>query len=457
MFSLATVAVARQPDTLAVLEGRRILTMTMNPAADPKLGALVEAADRAMQAGRLEEAARGWESVLSLAPDHPRALMHLGQHALYRGEPQQARHLLERAALADPANPAVALNLSFVFRALGDAAGEGAALTRALTIDPYFLPALLARAGLLERSGHTRQAAKVYKDVLTILPPHAPLESWLAEPVAHARAMIESNRAAIADHLKPRLDAVRRNHPQADLARFEEARDVMIGARKAFLSQPTLLHYPRLPAIPFYSREEFPWLEAVEKATPVIQQELAALLTAGDGDFSPYVDHPDGVPLNQWADLNHSADWSAYFLLKEGRRIADHVRQCPKTAALLQTLPLAEIPGIAPAAFFSALKPRTLIPPHTGVTNTRLVVHIPLVVPEGCWFRVGNEKREWRVGEALIFDDSIEHEAWNGSDAPRYILIFDIWNSFLSRAEQELVGELLVGFEEYYGRHIDQA
>jgi len=456
MFSLATVAVARQPDTLAALEGRRTRSMTMNPAADRKLGALVEAADRAMQAGRLEEAARGWQSVLSLAPDHPRALMHLGQDALYRGQPQQAQQLLQQAARADPGNPAVPLNLSFVFRALGDTAQETDALIRALTIDPYFLPALLARAALLERTGNPRQAAKIYKDVLTIIPPGARVESWLTEPLAHARAVVESNRAALAAHLKTRLETSMASHPEADLSRFEEARDVMIGARKAFLSQPTLLHYPRLPAIPFYPREEFPWLDAVEKATPVIQQELAALLAAGERDFSPYVDHPDGVPLNQWADLNRSADWSAYFLLKEGRRIADHVRQCPKTAALLQTLPLAQIQGIAPAAFFSLLKPRTLIPPHTGVTNTRLVVHIPLIVPEGCWFRVGNEKREWRIGEALIFDDSIEHEAWNGSDAPRYILIFDIWNPLLSPAERDLVSALLVGFEEYYGRQIDQ-
>jgi aspartate beta-hydroxylase len=440
---------------MAALEGRRTRTMTMNPAADPKLGALVEAAGRAMQAGRLEEAARGWESVLSLAPDHPLALMHLGQHALYRGQPQQAQHLLQKAAQADPGNPAVPLNLSFVFRALGDTARETEALIRALTIDPYFLPALLARAALLERTGNTRQAAKIYKDVLTIIPPGARVEPWLAEPLAHARAVVESDRAALAAHLKTRLETAVASHPEADLSRFEEARDVMIGARKAFLSQPTLLHYPRLPAIPFYRREEFPWLEEVEKATPVIQQELAAQLAAG-GDFSPYVDHPDGVPLNQWADLNRSADWSAYFLLKEGRRIADHILQCPKTAALLQTLPLVDIQGIAPAAFFSLLKPRTLIPPHTGVTNTRLVVHIPLIVPEGCWFRVGNEKREWRIGEALIFDDSIEHEAWNGSDAPRYILIFDIWNPLLSQAERDLVSALLVGFEEYYGRQTNQ-
>jgi len=68
----------------------------------------------------------------------------------------------------------------------------------------------------------------------------------------------------------------------------------------------------------------------------------------------------------------------------------------------------------------------------------------------------GNEKREWRIGEALVFDDSIEHEAWNGSGEPRYLLIFDIWNPLLSAAERELVGALLVAFEEYYGRQIDQ-
>jgi len=339
---------------------------------------------------------------------------------------------------------------------MGDSAGEGAALTQALTIDPYFLPALLARAALLERSGHTRQAARVYNDVLTLVPNNAQPEPWLAEGLAHARLVVEHNRAALAVHLKTRLEASVASYPAADLSRFEEARDVMIGARKAFMSRPTLLHYPRLPAIPFYPREEFPWLHAVEKATPIIQRELASLLAAGDGDFSPYVDHPAGVPLNQWAQLNRSTDWSAYFLLKEGRRIADHGKQCPKTAALLETLPLADIPGIAPAAFFSLLKPRTLIPPHTGVTNTRLVVHIPLIVPEGCWFRVGNETRAWRIGEALIFDDSIEHEAWNGSEEPRYILIFDIWNPLLSQAERNLVSILLVGFEEYYGRPADQ-
>ena len=88
---------------------------------------------------------------------------------------------------------------------------------------------------------------------------------------------------------------------------------------------------------------------------------------------------------------------------------------------------------------FSILKPRTRIPPHTGTSNTRVTVHLPLIVPPGCRFRVGADTREWREGEAWAFDDTIEHEAWNDSDQPRAILIIDAWNPLLTEAEREVV------------------
>ncbi|MFN5903064.1 MAG: aspartyl/asparaginyl beta-hydroxylase domain-containing protein, partial [Novosphingobium sp.] len=90
-------------------------------------------------------------------------------------------------------------------------------------------------------------------------------------------------------------------------------------------------------------------------------------------------------------------------------------------------------------AFFSLLKPRTRIPPHTGVTNIRSIVHLPLIVPQGCGFRVGGETREWHEGEAFVFDDTIEHEAWNDSDHLRAVLIFDVWNPWLTLAERDLI------------------
>jgi aspartyl/asparaginyl beta-hydroxylase (cupin superfamily) len=88
---------------------------------------------------------------------------------------------------------------------------------------------------------------------------------------------------------------------------------------------------------------------------------------------------------------------------------------------------------------FSILQPRTRIPPHTGFSNVRSTVHLPLVVPEGCGFRVGGETREWRPGHAWAFDDTIEHEAWNDSDRPRAILILDVWNPLLTDVEQAAV------------------
>ena len=78
-------------------------------------------------------------------------------------------------------------------------------------------------------------------------------------------------------------------------------------------------------------------------------------------------------------------------------------------------------------------------PAHVGVDNTRLVCHLPLVVPPGCWFRVGAETREWREGEAFAFDDTIEHEAMNPTDVLRIVLIFDVWHPGLAEAERAAV------------------
>jgi aspartyl/asparaginyl beta-hydroxylase (cupin superfamily) len=112
------------------------------------------------------------------------------------------------------------------------------------------------------------------------------------------------------------------------------------------------------------------------------------------------------------------------------------VQSCPRTWEKVLTAPLPRVPGWGPTVTFSLLKAGARIAPHTGMTNTRLICHVPLIVPPGCGFRVGNEVREWEVGKLLIFDDSIEHEAWNDSDSDRVVLIFDIWRPELTLAEQ---------------------
>ena len=106
--------------------------------------------------------------------------------------------------------------------------------------------------------------------------------------------------------------------------------------------------------------------------------------------------------------------------------------------------------GTGSPAFFSILDAGPRIPPHTGVTNTRLTVHLPLIVPPGCGFRVGSETREWVPGKAWVFDDTIEHEAWNLSDVPRGVLIFDIWNPFLTPVERDLIRAVTEAVGAYY-------
>ena len=65
--------------------------------------------------------------------------------------------------------------------------------------------------------------------------------------------------------------------------------------------------------------------------------------------------------------------------------------------------------------------------------------HLPRIVPPNCRFRVGADTREWVVGEPWIFDDTIEHEAWNDSDRLRVVLIGDLWRPELDDQDRAIV------------------
>jgi aspartate beta-hydroxylase len=415
-----------------------------------RVAELANAAMQLVRERRPEDAARVWTQILSLSPDHAQALFYLGQNFLHRKDYTGARQMFQRAANADPGNPAVPLNLSFVFRAGGDAENEMAALTQSLAIDPYFFPALLAKGRAFERSGAHRRAAQTYKDLLVIVPPDDQLTLEMQQALQHARDVVDKNATSLDDFLRTRLEGAKGKHEGAVLDRFTECKDIATGRRKIYTQKASLLYFPWLPAIPFYDNAEFPWLKDLEEATAVVRDELLAALREEQAGFNPYIDHPDGSPLNQWAELNRSMDWNAYFLWKNGARVEKHCQRCPRTAALAEQLPLIDIPSLGPTVLFSALEPHAHIPTHTGSTNVRLIVHLPLIVPPGCRFRVANETREWREGKAWVFDDTIDHEAWNDSDQKRVIAMIDIWNPYLTTAERDLVSQLLNGIRDFY-------
>ncbi len=370
--------------------------------------------------------------------------------ALQRGDARGALAMLLEAERSDPADLHVKLHLALAHRVLGDFPAALRALDAALAIDPYFFLALLSKGAVLERMGQMRFAADIYQSALKIAPRPENTAPSLDAPIRRAREVVAAQAEALAEYLREQVEGLRTSHAGEPLARFDECLEIYAGTKRVHNAVPVQLHVPRLPAIPFFDRDLFPWLPRLEAATETIRAELVALLEAGMPGFAPYVAYPPGTPVNQWSELNHSRSWSSLWLWRDGVRQVEAMDRCPRTTEVLADMPLADQPGFAPTALFSALAPRTRIPPHTGSTNARLVVHLPLVLPGPARFRVGNDTRAWRTGEAWVFDDTIEHEAWNDADETRVILIFDIWNPLLSQAERELISALLKARNDWY-------
>jgi len=370
--------------------------------------------------------------------------------AIQRGDAAGALGLLRQAEAAAPLDAELKMQRALVHRMTGALPQAIEALDEALAIEPYNFLALLSKGAVLERLSGERVASRIYRNALELAPADDKLAPHLKAPVARAREVVERVDAELEAFLRDRLGPLERAGGELAVNRIDEAIGVYSGRRKIYNQQPLLLHYPRLPALPFYPREMFPWLAELEAATDVIREELEGLLSGRLEEFAPYIAFPPGAPVNQWAELNHSRRWSSMFLWKDGERQDAVCASCPRTAQLLESLPMARQEGFAPVAMFSALEPHTHIPAHTGSTNVRLLTHLPLILPGPARFRVGNDMRNWRMGEAWVFDDTIEHEAWNDADDMRVILIFDVWNPYLEPGERELVQSLMVARNDFY-------
>lgn len=412
---------------------------------------LVATAQQLAGAGRWDEAERAWQQVRSAEPDNPLALFSLACHALQRGDGRSARPMLERATLHSPDDPLLLLTLGTACRVLGDAAAERAAIEASLAADAYFLPGLLAKAAWLERHGTGPDAAAMYRNALKVAPPEEHWPPALRAQLVHAREVTERHSQRLLEHLERRVADLQAALPHELAGRWREAASIIAGRTPPYRSESNQLLVPRLPAIPFFDREQFAWVPALEAATDAIRAELVDLLRNHAAQFGPYIAYNPGEPVNQWQELNHSRRWSTFHLWRGGTRVEENLARCPATAKALEAVDMAEIGGLCPNAMFSVLEPKTRIPPHNGETNARLVAHLPLIVPEHCTYRVGFDRTTWTEGRVLVFDDTIEHEARNDSDETRVVLIFDVWNPLLRPEERRLVNALAAATREFPG------
>jgi aspartyl/asparaginyl beta-hydroxylase (cupin superfamily) len=364
-----------------------------------------------------------------------------------------ARAMLGQALALDPAYVPAWLNSAAVMRAQGDFAGAQEAVTGALRQQPLNYPALLMRASLFEAQMKPRQAAQAYNIALSQMPSFDSMDPGLQRASRHALDFHARSRREMDDFLRRQFAARRPAGASAPARRMSQFVDFLGGNRKPYWSCPTNFFYPGLLSIEFWDRDQFPFLDAMEAATDKVREELLGVLDqeAASSELEPYMQRPDDEPVEQFGELNHSRKWSAYHFAFYGKPYEKHRNACPVTAGLLDALPYPVIPNRSPAAMYSILEPHTHIPPHHGASNVRLLGHLPLVLPGNGRFRVGNSLREWRMGEAMIFDDTIEHEAWNDSDQMRTVLIFDIWHPQLTADEREFITEMMGALDSFNG------
>ena len=310
------------------------------------------------------------------------------------------------------------------------------AVDNALARNPRDIAALIGKADQLAAIGDVRGASAFYLQAVRVAS-SGTLAPELLPEVARAQAACDGIAARIESALRD--DLARQGLDDGDATRrFRESLDILFGHRRPYVQQPQYYFFPGLPQIQFYDRAAFPWLDAVEAATPAIRAEMLEVMRDPKA-LQPYVKSDPSRPANAQAGMADNPDWSAFYLWKDGAPVAANATRCPRTMEALAGVPFPRVRGRMPSILFSVLRPGAHIPAHNGFINTRLICHLPLVVPRGSSFRVGNETREWVEGKAWVFDDTIEHEAWNRSGETRVVLLFELWRPELTETEKAMV------------------
>ncbi len=343
--------------------------------------------------------------------------------------------VLRHIAALQPDDAATWKKLAAISRAMARPDEARDAIDRALAIHPRDALALLLKAGLVEDAGG--DAEEPYRAALTFIEGADRASPSLRARIEHARLYC----ATAHDRRIARLSHIARGESDAlACSATERARIDAFVQTLADAASPVL---PMLSRIAYHEPSRFAGLERVAAAHAVYMAEYVRLIASDEAAARPYVDHPADVPLDQWADLNRSRKWSAAHIWRGGTLVRQAADRCPKTLAAFAGLPTPDIPGKSPNLMYSILAPGTHIPPHVGVTNVRLVVHIPLRIPAACSLTVGGVQRRWVPGEAIVFDDTIEHEAINESDEVRVVLIGDVWHPDLSGNERKVLRALM--------------
>jgi Aspartyl/Asparaginyl beta-hydroxylase len=363
------------------------------------------------------------------------ALELAADQAMAAGNRQGAAELLQRATDFRPTVDTL-LKLASVRRALGDIGRAANAAEKAVKLAPRNFVALLMLGAMQEAMHAEHRAARTYRAALRNALPAQTLPPPIVKQLQHAR-----RRVAAEDRWLERVSdwSADGDLPKESAARLDGLKQSILENSAAGSDVSSQFLIPEVKSAEYFEPADFTGVPEIERHTDAIREEFLALTRNKAPQLAPYL---AGLEAEQ-PDSEQIGKWSMIPLLRGGNVIEEYASECPTTMRLFEGIDSPRIGRIAPSLYFSVLEPHSRIEPHTGIINARLIVHWPLIVPDSCGFRVGSETREWVPGTALVFDDMIEHEAWNDSGRIRVVLISDLWRPDLTAAERAGIIQLL--------------
>jgi aspartate beta-hydroxylase len=402
--------------------------------------------------GRLPEAEALVHKTLEQRPEDAEALIVLGMIGLRTSKLDEAQQALERATRVSPRHALARHYLARVYDAQGNLDAAVQMHQSAVAVEPTQHVARLHYGVALERAGFRDKAAFQYARALADAQAQGRWENPSTTPPL-LRPLVENAvltvRAFRWQTFNTLLAPLREKFGAGELRRVEQAlRFYLHEEVPHYLDQrqrPTFFYFPELPPSPYFDRKLFPWIPRFEAETSIIREELMNLLPSVAKSERVF----GSVELERQNLRGSEPSWNGYYFYRHGVRREDNCSACPRTAAALDSVPLSRVREHGPEVLFSVFTAGTHLLPHRGVTNTRIVAHLPLVVPKDCALNVGGEVHEWKEGQIVVFDDTYEHEAWNRSEHIRVVLIFDLWNPFLTEVERLAVADLIASMGDY--------
>lgn len=407
-----------------------------------------------LRAGQVQQALQLYEALLRETA-HPEAIEFIGTYALRTGRADIAAELFQKLTTLYPDSAHARESLGMALELTGRWDQAAMVLSELLAESPELYVARLflgrvecRRGNIVDGQAHLSwavgQAQKKgqWLDEATTPP-------WLLTQVKEAAQNVRNFQyhylhaalQPVSDRYGPdavaRVESFIRSYTGQNPQQSPDVRQV-----------PRRQYFPGLPASPWIDTELMPWTRLLEGNADVIREEYQAIAEQSD-TFRPFLDFKSEAEVPDYlGGPGASPRWDAFFFYRHGERVEENCARCPRTAALLEQLPLIRLPGVAPEICFSILAPGTHIKAHRGDSNMRVVVHLPLIVPEQCALKVAGEERGWECGKVTVFDDTYEHEAWNRSDTWRVVLLMDAWSPHLAEVERNALTRVIGAIKE---------